>query len=144
MFNSKLKQENARLREELMTMEQVKCSLDSEMLVLALRVVVRQGGGLGDGSEQGVFIAGLFQPVHGALFDDRHGRRQLAVARQKDGFETAAAQLHGVKHLQPAHAVHAQVQQHTTRLRQVDLGQKFGSAGEGLGCVATGQQQRCQ
>ncbi|OUM25247.1 chemotaxis protein [Pseudomonas sp. 1239] len=36
MFNSKLKQENARLREELMTMEQVKCSLDSEMLVLQL------------------------------------------------------------------------------------------------------------
>ncbi|XAE37594.1 PAS domain-containing methyl-accepting chemotaxis protein [Pseudomonas alkylphenolica] len=36
MFNSKLKQENLRLREELLSMEQVKSSLDSEMLVLQL------------------------------------------------------------------------------------------------------------
>ncbi|QBF25196.1 methyl-accepting chemotaxis protein [Pseudomonas tructae] len=36
MFNSKLKQEILRLREELQSVEQVKCSLDSEMLVLQL------------------------------------------------------------------------------------------------------------
>ncbi len=36
MFNSKLKQENQQLREELMAIEQVKSSLDSEMLVLQL------------------------------------------------------------------------------------------------------------
>ncbi|MBV4501611.1 PAS domain S-box protein [Pseudomonas sp. SWRI56] len=36
MFNSKLKKENQRLREDLMSMEQVKDSLDSEMLVLQL------------------------------------------------------------------------------------------------------------
>ncbi len=36
MFNSKLKKENLQLREELLSMEQVKSSLDSEMLVLQL------------------------------------------------------------------------------------------------------------
>lgn len=36
MFNSKLKKENQQLREDLMSMEQVKDSLDSEMLVLQL------------------------------------------------------------------------------------------------------------
>ncbi|TDF79044.1 PAS domain S-box protein [Pseudomonas sp. H9] len=36
MFNSKLKKENLQLREELLSMEQVKNSLDSEMLVLQL------------------------------------------------------------------------------------------------------------
>ncbi|WP_060512445.1 PAS domain-containing methyl-accepting chemotaxis protein [Pseudomonas sp. NBRC 111124] len=36
MFNSKLKKENQQLREELMAIEQVKNSLDSEMLVLQL------------------------------------------------------------------------------------------------------------
>nr|WP_314877847.1 PAS domain-containing methyl-accepting chemotaxis protein [uncultured Pseudomonas sp.] len=36
MFNSKLKKENQQLREDLMSMEQVKSSLDSEMLVLQL------------------------------------------------------------------------------------------------------------
>nr|WP_285862036.1 PAS domain-containing methyl-accepting chemotaxis protein [Pseudomonas sp. BGr12]MDL2420786.1 methyl-accepting chemotaxis protein [Pseudomonas sp. BGr12] len=36
MFNSKLKQENLQLREALSSMEQVKSSLDSEMLVLQL------------------------------------------------------------------------------------------------------------
>ncbi|MBM3107512.1 PAS domain S-box protein [Pseudomonas sp. V1] len=36
MFNSKLKKENLKLREELLSMEQVKSSLDSEMLVLEL------------------------------------------------------------------------------------------------------------
>jgi methyl-accepting chemotaxis protein len=36
MFNSKLKKENQQLREELMAIEQVKHSLDSEMLVLQL------------------------------------------------------------------------------------------------------------
>ena len=36
MFNSKLKQEILRLRDELQSVEQVKCSLDSEMLVLQL------------------------------------------------------------------------------------------------------------
>lgn len=36
MFNSKLKKENRQLREELMAIEQVKSSLDSEMLVLQL------------------------------------------------------------------------------------------------------------
>jgi methyl-accepting chemotaxis protein len=36
MFNSKLKQEIQQLREELMSIEQVKSSLDSEMLVLQL------------------------------------------------------------------------------------------------------------
>ncbi|QCI14615.1 PAS domain S-box protein [Pseudomonas putida] len=36
MFNSKLKKENQLLREELMAIEQVKSSLDSEMLVLQL------------------------------------------------------------------------------------------------------------
>jgi methyl-accepting chemotaxis protein len=36
MFNSKLKQENHQLREALSSMEQVKSSLDSEMLVLQL------------------------------------------------------------------------------------------------------------
>jgi hypothetical protein len=36
MFNSKLKQEIQQLREELMSIEQVKNSLDSEMLVLQL------------------------------------------------------------------------------------------------------------
>ena len=36
MFNSKLKKEIQQLREELMCVEQVKSSLDSEMLVLQL------------------------------------------------------------------------------------------------------------
>ncbi|MDW9403407.1 PAS domain S-box protein, partial [Pseudomonas soli] len=36
MFNSKLKKEIQQLREELMSIEQVKNSLDSEMLVLQL------------------------------------------------------------------------------------------------------------
>lgn len=36
MFNNKLKQEIQQLREELLSMEQVKSSLDSEMLVLQL------------------------------------------------------------------------------------------------------------
>lgn len=36
MFNNKLKQENRQLREDLMCIEQVKSSLDSEMLVLQL------------------------------------------------------------------------------------------------------------
>ena len=36
MFNSELKKENQQLREDLMSMEQVKDSLDSEMLVLQL------------------------------------------------------------------------------------------------------------
>lgn len=36
MFNSKLKKEVADLREQLMSVEQVKSSLDSEMLVLQL------------------------------------------------------------------------------------------------------------
>ena len=36
MFNSKLKQEIRQLREDLMSVEQVKSSLDSEMLVLQL------------------------------------------------------------------------------------------------------------
>ena len=36
MFNNKLKQEIRQLREDLMSIEQVKCSLDSEMLVLQL------------------------------------------------------------------------------------------------------------
>ncbi|MFQ6573195.1 methyl-accepting chemotaxis protein [Pseudomonas sp. UM16] len=36
MFNSKLKKENLQLREELLSVEQVKSSLDSEMLVLQL------------------------------------------------------------------------------------------------------------
>ena len=36
MFNSKLKKEIQQLREELMAVEQVKSSLDSEMLVLQL------------------------------------------------------------------------------------------------------------
>lgn len=37
MFNSKLKQEIRQLREDLMSVEQVKSSLDSEMLVLRNR-----------------------------------------------------------------------------------------------------------
>lgn len=36
MFNSKLKKEILQLREDLQSMEQVKSSLDSEMLVLQL------------------------------------------------------------------------------------------------------------
>jgi len=36
MFNNKLKQEIQQLREDLLSVEQVKCSLDSEMLVLQL------------------------------------------------------------------------------------------------------------
>ncbi len=36
MFNSKLKKEILQLREDLLSMEQVKSSLDSEMLVLHL------------------------------------------------------------------------------------------------------------
>lgn len=36
MFNSKLKKEIQQLREDLMSVEQVKSSLDSEMLVLQL------------------------------------------------------------------------------------------------------------
>ena len=36
MFNNKLKQEIRQLREDLMSIEQVKSSLDSEMLVLQL------------------------------------------------------------------------------------------------------------
>ncbi|MGH8462501.1 MAG: PAS domain-containing protein, partial [Pseudomonas sp.] len=36
MFNSKLKKENLQLREALLSVEQVKSSLDSEMLVLQL------------------------------------------------------------------------------------------------------------
>ena len=36
MFNSKLKKENQELREKLLSLEQVKDSLDDEMLVLSL------------------------------------------------------------------------------------------------------------
>jgi PAS domain-containing protein len=106
MFNKRLKQELAALREELSSVEQVRSSLDSEMLGMRLDP------------------QGKIESVNGNFENEMHYRNAELVGRSIDDLVTRLCEEAGFL---SAHEIRHQPRRASQRRAASDAGQRSGS-----------------
>jgi hypothetical protein len=111
----------------------------------ALRQLLLMHGQRGQRTvHQFVVVERLLDEIEGALLDRAHRHRHVAVAGQEDDRHVVAVLVQPAEQFEPAHAVHADVQQQTAAVRDLAAGDQRLGRGPGAHCVAARTEQPAQ